>query len=74
MILEKNWVFPGKYELNTNARELMEIISGKLSLKLQNTDDWKLIEKGMNFNVPKNSSFEVEVLELVNYTCSYFDD
>jgi len=67
-------MLPGKYEFNTNARELMEIISGKLSLKLQNYDDWKLIEKGMNFHVPKNSSFEVEVLELVNYTCSYFDD
>ena len=67
-------MLPGKYEFNTNARELMEIISGKLSLKLQNYDDWKLIEKGMKFNVPKNSSFEVEVLELVNYTCSYLDD
>ena len=67
-------MLPGLYEFKTNARELMEIISGKLSLKLQNYDDWKLIEKGMNFNVPKNSSFEVEVFELVNYTCSYFDD
>ena len=37
-------MLPGKYEFNTNARELMEIISGKLSLKLQNYDDWKLIE------------------------------
>ena len=67
-------MLPGKYEFNTDARELMEIISGKLTLKLQNYDDWKLIKKGMNFNVPKSSSFKVEVLELVNYTCSYFDD
>ncbi len=67
-------MLPGKYEFNTNAKELMEIISGKLSYKLQNYDDWKFIEKGMNFNVPKKSSFEVEVLELVNYTCSYIDD
>ena len=67
-------MLPGKYEFNTDSRELMAIISGKLSLKLQNTDDWKLIEKGMNFNVPKKSSFKVEVLELVNYTCSYFND
>ena len=67
-------MLPGKYEFNTDSRELMAIISGKLSLKLQNTDDWKLIRKGMNFNVPKLSSFKVEVLELVNYTCSYFDD
>ena len=67
-------MLPGKYEFNTDSRELMEIISGKLTLKLQNHDDWKLLKKGMNFNVPKKSSFKVEVLELVNYTCSYFDD
>ncbi|WP_413679111.1 hypothetical protein [Prochlorococcus sp. MIT 0916] len=28
----------------------------------------------MDFNVHKNSSFCLEVLELVNYTCSYCDD
>ena len=67
-------MLPGKYEFNTDARELMEIISGKLTLKLQNHDDWKLLKKGMNFNVPKKSSFKVEALELVNYTCSYFED
>ena len=67
-------MLPGNYEFNTVTRELMEIISGKLNLKLQNDEDWKLIENGMDFNIPKNSSFKVEVLELVNYTCSYFDD
>ena len=67
-------MLPGIYEFNTNARELMEINSGKLSLKHRNKDDWTLIEKGMHFNVPKNTSFKVEVLELVNYTCSYFDE
>ena len=67
-------MLPGKYEFNTDARELMEIMSGKLSLKLQNYQDWKMIKEGMEFNIPKNSSFKVEVLELVNYTCSYFDD
>ena len=67
-------MLPGKYEFNTEARELMEIISGKLNLKLQNYDDWQLIKDGMDFNVPKKSSFKVNVLELVNYTCSYFYD
>ena len=67
-------MLPGKYEFNTEARELMEIISGKLNLKLQNDKDWKSIKDGMYFNIPKNSSFKVEVLELVNYTCSYFND
>ncbi len=67
-------MLPGNYEFSTETRELMEIISGKLNLKLQNDEDWKSIKDGMDFNIPKNSSFKVEVLELVNYTCSYFND
>ena len=42
-------MLPGKYEFNTDARELMEIISRKLTLKLQNHDDWKLLKKGNEF-------------------------
>ena len=64
----------GEYEFNTISRELMEIISGRLNLKLKDDDEWKLITNGMKFNIPKNSSFKLEVLELVNYTCSYFED
>ena len=64
----------GEYEFNTLSRELMEIISGKLNLKLKDDNQWKLISTGMEFNIPKNSSFKLEVLELVNYTCSYFED
>ena len=67
-------MLPGRYEFNTESKEFMEILSGKLSLKLQNNEDWKLIKEGMDFYVPKNSSFKVEVLELVNYACSYFDN
>tara|TARA_Y100000589_G_C26926639_1_gene536635 strand:+ start:456 stop:773 length:318 start_codon:yes stop_codon:yes gene_type:complete len=64
----------GEYEFNTSSRELIEIISGKLNLKLKDNNEWKLITSGMEFNIPKNSSFKLEVLELVNYTCSYFED
>ena len=64
----------GQYVFNTGLRELIEINAGKLNLKLQNYNDWQLITTGMNFNIPKNSSFKLEVLELVHYTCSYFDD
>ena len=64
----------GEYEFNTVNRELIEILSGKLNLKLKDDNKWKLITNGMEFNIPKNSSFELEVLELVNYTCSYFED
>ena len=66
-------MLPSKYVFNTQVKEKMEIMSGKLSLKLPNNNDWKLIEAGMDFNIPKNSSFKVDVLELVNYICSYYD-
>ena len=64
----------GGYEFKTASRELMQIHSGKLNVKIAGDQDWTLITEGMNLNVPKNSSFCLEVLELVNYTCSYFDD
>ncbi len=64
----------GEYEFKTLSRELMEIISGKLNLKLKDDNEWKLITDGMKFNIPKNSSFKLEVLELVNYSCSYFEE
>tara|TARA_Y100001968_G_C19325466_1_gene701466 strand:- start:110 stop:427 length:318 start_codon:yes stop_codon:yes gene_type:complete len=64
----------GGYEFKTDLRELMEIHSGKLNVKVAGDVDWRLITAGMNFDIPKNSSFCLEVLELINYTCSYFDD
>ncbi len=64
----------GEYEFNTAAREQMEINSGKVKLKLKDDSEWKLITNGMSFSIPKNSSFKLEVLELVNYTCSYFEN
>ena len=64
----------GQYEFKTESREFIEIISGKLKLKIKGDEKWQLITEGMNFNVSNNSSFKIDVLELVNYTCSYLDD
>ena len=51
----------GDYEFNTVTRELMEIISGKIKLKLKDDNEWKLITSGMEFNIPRNSSFKLKV-------------
>ena len=67
-------MFVGEYEFKTLSREVLEIISGKLNFKVDANDDWQSVKQGMSFKVPKNSSFKVKVIELVNYTCSYFDD
>lgn len=64
----------GEYEFNTKSREVMEIIAGKLNYKVDGSSDWQLVKEGMSFNIPKNSTFKVKVLNLVNYSCSYFDE
>ena len=64
----------GEYEFKTVSREFMENISGRLKLKIRADEDWQLITEGMNFHIGKNSLFKINVLELVNYTCSYYED
>ena len=66
-------MLPGEYEFNTQSKELMEIISGELNLLLEGETTWNMIKDGMEFNVPKDSSFKVKVFKTVNYTCSYSD-
>ena len=67
-------MLPGDYEFSTQSKELMEIFTGELNLKLPDNPGWKIIKGGMSFNIPKNSSFKVKVSKLINYTCSYFDE
>ena len=52
----------GGYEFKTESRDQMEIHSGKLNVKIAGNKDWTSITKGMDFNIPKNSSFCLEVL------------
>ena len=64
----------GEYEFKTISKEVLEIISGKLSFKVDGADNWQSIREGMSFNVPKNSTFNLKVIEVVNYSCSYIDE
>ena len=66
-------MLPGDYQFKTQSEELMEIISGELSLQLDGETNCNIIKDGMSFNVSKDSSFKVKVLKIVNYSCSYFD-
>ena len=34
-------------------------------------EEWKTYEGGQNFNVPGNSSFEIETLETLDYVCHF---
>ncbi|TKB23285.1 pyrimidine/purine nucleoside phosphorylase [Desulfopila sp. IMCC35006] len=64
-------MFPGKYEFSTADREIMEILSGELEVLLSADDGWKTIQGGEQFDVPAETTFNLNVKSLTDYCCSY---
>ncbi|MDH5357725.1 MAG: pyrimidine/purine nucleoside phosphorylase [Gammaproteobacteria bacterium] len=66
-------MMPGEYTFGTAKPELMEILAGELSYRLEGTDEWLTVKGGESFNVPGDSSFDLKVSQLADYCCSYID-
>ena len=64
-------IFPSRLIFNTAAAEVMELNAGKCRIKLKGQDAWANYEGGQQFNVPANSSFEIETLETLDYVCHF---
>ncbi|MDD3294883.1 MAG: pyrimidine/purine nucleoside phosphorylase [Geobacteraceae bacterium] len=64
-------MMPGDYEFGTAAKEVMEILAGKLALQLPGSPEWRSIQPGQSFEVPANSKFKLKIAELTDYCCSY---
>jgi uncharacterized protein YaiE (UPF0345 family) len=62
---------PGDYEFATAKKELMTVVSGKLTVKLPGEADWMDFPKGGSFSVPPNSKFQVKITEDSAYLCLY---
>jgi uncharacterized protein YaiE (UPF0345 family) len=56
---------PGEYEFGTKTLEIMQVVSGKLTVKLPGKKDWK------TFAVPANEKFQLKVAEESAYLCLY---
>jgi uncharacterized protein YaiE (UPF0345 family) len=63
-------MLPGDYTFSTAEAEIMEIMSGELNIKLPN-EEWKTLNTPETFNVPENSSFELQIKTVTDYCCSY---
>ena len=61
----------GDYEFGTNCIEHMTLISGDMSIKLPNEDNWKDISINETFIVQANASFQVKVSCDTAYLCIY---
>ena len=64
-------IFPSTLTFNTGAPEIMELNAGKCRIKLAGEDEWKTYSAGESFNVPGDSSFEIETLEMLDYVCHF---
>lgn len=64
-------MMPGDYTFATEKPELMEILAGELTYRLAGSDEWLAVKGEGAFNVPGNSSFDLKVVRLVDYCCSY---
>jgi len=61
----------GTYNFNTGAAEIMELLGGACRVRLAGESHWKEYAEGESFNVPANSSFDIEVTELLDYICHF---
>tara|TARA_B110000305_G_scaffold232527_1_gene287627 strand:+ start:188 stop:502 length:315 start_codon:yes stop_codon:yes gene_type:complete len=61
----------GEYEFGTELKEIMEIINGNIDVLLPGSQQWQSFHAGDSFEVPANASFNVKVLDLTDYCCSY---
>ncbi|MEV7526620.1 pyrimidine/purine nucleoside phosphorylase [Streptomyces sp. NPDC091371] len=62
---------PGEYEFGTAAPETMHVVSGGLTVKLPDADDWQSFGAGDHFKVPGNSKFQLKVAVETAYLCEY---
>ena len=64
-------IFPSSLTFNTAAPELMEINLGSCKVRLKGEENWKTYNVGEKFTVPGNSSFDIEVSEMLDYVCHF---
>jgi len=61
----------GEYEFGTSSIEYMTVTSGKLIVKLPDSDEWKEFKQGETFIVEANKKFQLKVDEDTSYLCLY---
>ncbi len=66
-------ILPSTLTFNTGAPEIMEGVGGACRVKLAGDSEWTAYVEGQSFNVPGNSSVEIEVAagEAYHYVCHF---
>ena len=61
----------GEYEFGTSEFETMTVISGALTVKLPDSDDWQTFLEGEQFTVEAQQKCAVKVEMETAYLCTY---
>ena len=64
-------IFPATLNFGTAAPEVMEINAGSCRVRLAGSQEWQTYGAGDSFEVPGDSSFDIEVVETLDYVCHY---
>jgi len=64
-------MMPGTYKFGTQEAEHMEILAGHVEVEFPDDSNKEIIKGGEYFEVPANSSFDIKVLEVTDYCCTY---
>lgn len=64
-------ILPCTLNFGTDAPELMEVQAGQCRVRLEGSDAWNTYSAGESFSVPGKSRFDIEVVETLDYVCSY---
>jgi purine/pyrimidine-nucleoside phosphorylase len=66
-------MLPGEYRFTTAKKEIMEIQSGSVEIRLADDAGWRTVNGGESFDVGADSAFDIKVLSVTDYCCSYLD-
>lgn len=64
-------ILPSSLTFTTGAPEIMQITGGTCRVRLPGAADWAEYAAGTSFDVPGDSSFDIETTEGVDYICHF---
>ncbi|WP_255989842.1 pyrimidine/purine nucleoside phosphorylase [Chitinolyticbacter albus] len=64
-------ILPSKLTFGTGAPEVMEVLAGSCNVTLKGESASKTYAAGTSFDVPGDSSFDIEVTDTLHYVCHF---
>ncbi|MDH3992792.1 MAG: pyrimidine/purine nucleoside phosphorylase [Gammaproteobacteria bacterium] len=61
----------GEFEFDTSKKETMTVVSGALTVKLPDAEQWQTFHTGDSFVVEADKTFQLKVAVETAYLCTY---